>query len=679
MRGREDREERPDDVEEARETRLEPEDELVEIHDSAAHVNVRAEDLRARERAVHDVEVHGDRKDKDEERRQREVRDERPARRRLAEDLFDVGGEGSHIAGRLRVSFLKVKRGIAGGRASRTIHKDVFERVLFRRQFGQQRATGARRVDERIQMLRVAGENAHVPVHALRARSPFKEIRKKLLGKRRGHQLVPFQRIFLLFVSLRQFLHGPHRRDLSLAQHRDAVARHLDLGEEVGVEKDRAPLLGFGLEEVADLAPPDGIDAVRRLVEKKDFGLVHERGRKAEALRHALRELLHLHVHPLGELHAGEERRDARSELRRRHARHPSENGQRLAGREVSGEAMALGQVADAATALRIRDRHSEQRRLTRGGMGETEENLHRGRLPRPIRAEESEQLPRRNAQRDARKSVDFTPADAGGVDLRQIADLDRGTHRRVIRKRDPACSRLLGSPVSMSGKPEPVILTIPVPLGSSAPPAEPGGAKAPVLVVMHGYAMDALPMLGLAKRFAPPSFLIVAIRGPQSAYAVAASTGEYRTGFHFGVSSDAEDNRAGHRASVAAAIAWAGTSGGDTCFASPSPASATPAPSTTGLRSIRQAASRSGPSSESAAGSRASGRTPVYRARRRHGRLPSSTSPRPMTSGTRPRRSRLTGRASRRASPPPSISTSRGATASSAFPAIREFLKAHG
>ncbi len=80
----------------------------------------------------------------------------------------------------------------------------------------------------------------------------------------------------------------------------------------------------------------------------------------------------------------------------------------------------------------------------------------------------------------------------------------------------------------------------------------------------MHGYGMDALPMLGLAKRFSPPSFLLASIRGPQSAYAPGASEGEQKVGFHFGVSPDAEDNRAFHRAAVAAAIEWAGRSGGD-------------------------------------------------------------------------------------------------------------------
>ena len=60
------------------------------------HLDGLSEELRAGERAVDDVEVHGEREDQDEERREREVGEERPARRRLAEDLLDARGEGPH-------------------------------------------------------------------------------------------------------------------------------------------------------------------------------------------------------------------------------------------------------------------------------------------------------------------------------------------------------------------------------------------------------------------------------------------------------------------------------------------------------------------------------------------------------------------------------------------------------
>ncbi len=116
-----------------------------------------------------------------------------------------------------------------------------------------------------------------------------------------------------------------------------------------------------------------------------------------------------------------------------------------------------------------------------------------------------------------------------------------------------------------MSEKPAPSVVSIPVPLRLfPALPSKQGAGRFPVLLAMHGYAMDALPMLGLAKRFAPRSFLLVSIRGPQSAYAPGASEEEHKVGFHFGVSPDVEDNRAVHRAAVAAAIEWAVEQGGD-------------------------------------------------------------------------------------------------------------------
>src|SRR5262249_31088495 len=62
------------------------------------------EKLRSRERAVDDVEVDRHREHQDEERRQREVRDQRPSSRRLAEDLLDarrprLHGRGSSAFG----------------------------------------------------------------------------------------------------------------------------------------------------------------------------------------------------------------------------------------------------------------------------------------------------------------------------------------------------------------------------------------------------------------------------------------------------------------------------------------------------------------------------------------------------------------------------------------------------
>ena len=116
-----------------------------------------------------------------------------------------------------------------------------------------------------------------------------------------------------------------------------------------------------------------------------------------------------------------------------------------------------------------------------------------------------------------------------------------------------------------MSEKPVPAVVSIPVPLRLfGARPVKAGPGRAPVLLALHGYAMTALPMLGLAKRFAPDSFLVVSVEGPQSAYAPDSSAEAPKVGFHYGVSPEAGDNRAVHRAAVAAAIEWASGQGGD-------------------------------------------------------------------------------------------------------------------
>lgn len=116
-----------------------------------------------------------------------------------------------------------------------------------------------------------------------------------------------------------------------------------------------------------------------------------------------------------------------------------------------------------------------------------------------------------------------------------------------------------------MTEKHAPAVVSIPVPLRLfAARPVTPGMGKAPVLLATHGYAQRALPMLGLAKRFAPDAFLIVSIQGPQSVYSPDSSVAEPKVGFHYGVSPEVEDNRAVHRAAVAAAIEWAMEHGGD-------------------------------------------------------------------------------------------------------------------
>ena len=214
MRGREEREERPDEVEESGEAGLEAEDEPVDVDRAAPHLDGLAEELRARERAVDDVEVDGGREDQDEERREREVRDERPARRGLAEDFLDAGGQGSHV--------LLLRRGAGrqpgGVGRPNEIDEHVLEARAQRRELREEDSARADAVDDGVQLREVARRELEVAVDA-------RDVRARLRGptpSRRsssGDDRHPVARRLG-----RQLRDRPLRDDLARAQDRDAVA-----------------------------------------------------------------------------------------------------------------------------------------------------------------------------------------------------------------------------------------------------------------------------------------------------------------------------------------------------------------------------------------------------------------------------------------------------------------------
>lgn len=104
--------------------------------------------------------------------------------------------------------------------------------------------------------------------------------------------------------------------------------------------------------------------------------------------------------------------------------------------------------------------------------------------------------------------------------------------------------------------------LGIPLPLVAVRPA---GAGPFPILLALHGYAQDAASMLPVARRLAPEGVLLVVPRAPHSTIVPGSETGpERRSGFHWGVAPDHAENRALHRAAVAAALAWAGENGGD-------------------------------------------------------------------------------------------------------------------
>jgi predicted esterase len=105
--------------------------------------------------------------------------------------------------------------------------------------------------------------------------------------------------------------------------------------------------------------------------------------------------------------------------------------------------------------------------------------------------------------------------------------------------------------------------LTIPVPFPVVA--ESPGGnGPFPIVLALHGYAMDAKGMLDLSRRLVPPGVLLAAAQGPHSTIVPGTESGARNVGFHWGVSKDPRENRALHRAVVAAALEWSVSQGGD-------------------------------------------------------------------------------------------------------------------
>ena len=104
--------------------------------------------------------------------------------------------------------------------------------------------------------------------------------------------------------------------------------------------------------------------------------------------------------------------------------------------------------------------------------------------------------------------------------------------------------------------------LSVRVPLRLLAAGAAEGPGPAPILIGMHGYGQDADSLLPVLLRVAPPGSLVLSLEGPESAYLEGTGTSGARRGFHWGVSTRHEDNRAVHRACVAEAISWADTAG---------------------------------------------------------------------------------------------------------------------
>ena len=78
----------------------------------------------------------------------------------------------------------------------------------------------------------------------------------------------------------------------AFANEHDLIARDLDLAENMRIQKHRGPSFALRANDITH-PPPQRIESPEsRLVQKNQVGLMNERLREADALQHALGEIL---------------------------------------------------------------------------------------------------------------------------------------------------------------------------------------------------------------------------------------------------------------------------------------------------------------------------------------------------------------------------------------------------
>jgi hypothetical protein len=98
-----------------------------------------------------------------------------------------------------------------------------------------------------------------------------------------------------------QLLDRPLADQLPLLHDGDPVAHHLDLAQQVRVDKHRRPLAPAVLDDLPDLPPADRVHPVRRLVQENQLRVVEDGLGDPGPLLHALGVGADLVVHPAGQ------------------------------------------------------------------------------------------------------------------------------------------------------------------------------------------------------------------------------------------------------------------------------------------------------------------------------------------------------------------------------------------
>src|SRR5262249_27847707 len=167
--------------------------------------------------------------------------------------------------------------------------------------------------------------------------------------------------------------------DLAAVEDDAAVADQFHLAQKVRVEEDRRAPAAQLVEDLADLAAADRIDAVGRLVEEDHVGVVYQRLGDAHALFHALGIGLDLVVHAALEADHVEDLADALLLQTGGHLQQAAVEVEQAGGGVILGEAVVLGQIADAPADGDGTDRLVEQGGGALGRLEDAQEDLDQG------------------------------------------------------------------------------------------------------------------------------------------------------------------------------------------------------------------------------------------------------------------------------------------------------------
>lgn len=183
----------------------------------------------------------------------------------------------------------------------------------------------------------------------------------------------------------------------------------------MAAEKHRLPLIPQAEDDVPDLDAADRIKARHGLVQQDQLRVMDQGLRQPDALEHAFRELAELAIAGFAQSHHLEEVPDPFRQLTRPQPRQLPVERQKFLGGEVVVKIRSLRQKPDPGPCVQVAGRPPEDFGAAATLAHEAQQDFEGGRLPRPVRAEESVDLAPPHGQGKPVQSGDLVPAKPAG------------------------------------------------------------------------------------------------------------------------------------------------------------------------------------------------------------------------------------------------------------------------